>query len=109
MSDFFWNREGDRDGKKLVAEEKLAINSARLLSKGMSIEIKSKVNVSSICDHPDDVTVRTDVDTSYEIKPPVLESTQTDIKTKVSKPQEYTSIYGSGGYQIPEYKSVYDM
>lgn len=102
------HREGAKDGKEILKVEKQAFGAAQLLGKGMSAEIKNKINLSSLVDDPEDATIKATVDTSYEISHPVIERSEADLRDRVSQPVEYTSIYGSGGYNIPEYKSIYD-
>ena len=103
------HREGAKDGKEILKAEKQAIGAAQLLGKGMSAEIKSKINLSTLVDDPEDITIKGTVDTSYEVSHPVIERNELDLRDRASsQPVEYTSIYGSKGYNISEYKSIYD-
>ena len=96
-----------RQMSRLEREEIICVsdpNGSRQAAE-MIRQIKSGGNYNA-----DDSSIRSDVRTNYEMggqgSHPRAEA---DPRTKpTSSIPEYKSIYGEGGYQVSEYKSIYD-
>ena len=90
-----------------MSQETRGLHKAKISSKGQSVSIANKVLAGGHLDDCEDLTVKGDVNTNYQLRPPHIEP-DPDMRERVSLPQEYISMYDKGGYKVSEYKSIYE-
>ena len=98
------------DGKKIKAYDREAILHSQPIGKQISSEISRKIQMGSRLDDCTNITVENNIKTDI-LNFNNNSSAQLDktIKQKnVLESYEYKSMYDENGYNISEYKSIYD-